>query len=81
MESREVRKKKKICVVTTNRSDYGRMKPIMEAIRKRDDLELQVVAGTPFFFDHLLWYMRHGMFARAQWRFSGGMPNCKVKSN
>ena len=60
MESREVRKKKKICVVTTNRSDYGRMKPIMEAIRKRDDLELQVVAGTPFFFDHLFWYMRHG---------------------
>ena len=60
MESREVRKKKKICVVTTNRSDYGRMKPIMEAIRKRDDLELQVVAGTPFFFDHLFWHMRHG---------------------
>ncbi len=53
-------KQRKICVVTTNRSDYGRMKPIMEAIQAHDDLELQVVAGTPFFFDHLLWYMRHG---------------------
>jgi len=60
MEPREVKRKKKICVVTTNRSDYGRMKPIMEAIRKRGDLKLQVVAGTPFFFDHLFWYMRHG---------------------
>jgi UDP-hydrolysing UDP-N-acetyl-D-glucosamine 2-epimerase len=60
MESREVTKKKKICVVTTNRADYGRMKPIMEAIQKSDDLELQVVAGTPFFFDHFLWYLRHG---------------------
>lgn len=60
MESREVAQKKKICVVTTNRADYGRMKPIMEAIRNRTDLKLQVVAGTPFFFDHLFWYIRHG---------------------
>lgn len=60
MEPRGVKKKKKICVVTTNRSDYGRMKPIMKAIGDRDDLELQVAAGTPFFFDHLFWYMRHG---------------------
>ena len=60
MERHEIKNKRKICVVTTNRADYGRMKPIMEAIRARGDLELQVVAGTPFFFDHLLWYVRHG---------------------
>ncbi len=52
--------KRKICVVTTNRSDYGRLKPVMEAIKKEPELELQVVAGTPLFFDHLLWYFRHG---------------------
>lgn len=52
--------KKKICIITTNRSDYGRLKPVMEAIKKEPRLELQVIAGTPLFFDHLLWYFRHG---------------------
>jgi UDP-hydrolysing UDP-N-acetyl-D-glucosamine 2-epimerase len=52
--------KKKICVVTTNRADYGRMKPVMEKIRADETLSLQVVAGTSLFLDHLLWYLRHG---------------------
>lgn len=52
--------KKKICIITTNRSDYGRMKPVMEEIQKDPRLELQVVAATPLFFDHLFWYFRHG---------------------
>ncbi len=52
--------KRKICVVTTNRADYGRLKPVMEEIQKDPCLELQVVVGTPLFFDHLLWYLRHG---------------------
>jgi len=52
--------KKRVCIITTNRSDYGRMKPVMEAIQKEPELELQVVAATPLFFDHLLWYFRHG---------------------
>lgn len=56
MESHKV----KVCVITTNRSDYGRMKPVMEAIRKEPRLKLQVVVATPLFFDHLMWYLRHG---------------------
>lgn len=52
--------KRKVCIITTNRSDYGRMKPVMEVIRQEPRLELQVVAGTPLFFDHLFWYFRHG---------------------
>lgn len=52
--------RKKICIISTNRSDYGRMKPVMEEIQKESGLELQVVAGTPLFFDHFLWYLRHG---------------------
>ncbi len=53
-------KKIKVCVVTTNRADYGRMKPVMEAIRREPKLELRLVVGTPLFFDHLMWYLRHG---------------------
>lgn len=58
MEKRDV--KKKICVVTTDRADYGRLKPVMEAIRKDPHFELQVVVGSHLFFDHLVWYLRHG---------------------
>lgn len=50
----------KICVITTNRSDYGRMKPVMEAIKKTPEFALLVVAGSHLYFDHLLWYLRHG---------------------
>lgn len=53
-------KQVKVCVVTTNRADYGRLKPVMEEIQKDPHLELQVVVGTPLFFDHLWWYLRHG---------------------
>ncbi|KKW18844.1 MAG: UDP-N-acetylglucosamine 2-epimerase [Parcubacteria group bacterium GW2011_GWB1_50_9] len=60
MESREVTKKKKICVVTTSRADYGRLKPVMGAVQNHPNFELQVIVGTPLFFDHLLWYLRHG---------------------
>lgn len=59
MESHHV-KKKRICIITTNRSDYGRLKPVMEEILAHPSLELKVVVGTPLFFDHLLWYFKHG---------------------
>ncbi len=60
MSDNQLPKKTKICVITTNRSDYGRMKPVMAEIRKDGRLELQVVVGTNLFFDHLFWYFRHG---------------------
>lgn len=59
MESNQV-KKTKLCVITTNRADYGRLKPVMDEIKKNPGFELQVVVGTPLFFDHFLWYLRHG---------------------
>lgn len=38
---------KKICVVLVDRANYGRLKPVMQAIDKHLDLQLQVlVAGT-----------------------------------
>lgn len=40
-------KKQKICVVLVDRANYGRLKPIMEAIRDNPRLEIQVLcAGT-----------------------------------
>lgn len=39
--------KRKVCVVLVDRANYGRLKPVMEAIAAEDLLELQVVvAGT-----------------------------------
>jgi UDP-hydrolysing UDP-N-acetyl-D-glucosamine 2-epimerase len=39
--------KRKICVVLVDRANYGRMKPVMEAIKNHPNLEMQlVVAGT-----------------------------------
>lgn len=39
--------KRKICVVLVDRANYGRMKPVMEAIKNHPSLEMQVVvAGT-----------------------------------
>ena len=39
--------KRKVCVVLVDRANYGRMKPVMQAIRQRPGLELQVLAtGT-----------------------------------
>lgn len=38
--------KRKICVVITNRANYGSIKTAMEAIRDHVDLELQLVVGA-----------------------------------
>jgi hypothetical protein len=39
--------KRRVCVVLVDRANYGRLKPVMTAIRERRQLELQVVtAGT-----------------------------------
>jgi UDP-hydrolysing UDP-N-acetyl-D-glucosamine 2-epimerase len=37
---------KKICVITGTRAEYGLLKPIMSAIQKSPELELQVIATT-----------------------------------
>ena len=41
--------KKKICVVTGNRAEYGLFFPIMKKIQSSDFLDLQVVATTMHF--------------------------------
>jgi UDP-hydrolysing UDP-N-acetyl-D-glucosamine 2-epimerase len=48
-----------ICVVATNRSDYGRLHPVMEALKSHQDIELKVVVGSAAYFDGLWWYLRY----------------------
>ena len=39
--------KRKVCVVLVDRANYGRMKPVMRAIQKHPELELQIICtGT-----------------------------------
>ena len=41
------KKRRKVCVILVDRANYGRLKPVMFAIRERPELELQVLcAGT-----------------------------------
>lgn len=37
--------RRKVCVVLVDRANYGRLKPVMEAIQARPELELQVLAA------------------------------------
>ncbi len=37
--------RRRVCVVLVDRANYGRLKPVMQAIADRDELELQVVAA------------------------------------
>ncbi|CAN5365287.1 UDP-N-acetylglucosamine 2-epimerase [soil metagenome] len=37
--------KRKICVVLVDRANYGRLKPVMQAIRDHSELELQIIAA------------------------------------
>jgi UDP-hydrolysing UDP-N-acetyl-D-glucosamine 2-epimerase len=40
-------RRRKVCVVLVDRANYGRLKPVMEAIHQHPDLELQsIAAGT-----------------------------------
>jgi UDP-hydrolysing UDP-N-acetyl-D-glucosamine 2-epimerase len=37
--------RRKVCVVLVDRANYGRLKPVMQAIAERPELELQVIAA------------------------------------
>jgi len=40
------RMKRKVCVVVASRANYGRIKAVMQAIRRHPDLELQLIVGA-----------------------------------
>jgi UDP-N-acetylglucosamine 2-epimerase len=37
--------KRKVCVVLVDRANYGRIKPVVQSIANRPELELQIVAA------------------------------------
>lgn len=41
-----IKRKRKICVVVASRANYARVKSVLKAIKKRDDLELQLIVGA-----------------------------------
>ena len=41
-----MRNKRKVCVVINSRANYGRIKTVLNAIRDRDNLELQIIIGA-----------------------------------
>jgi len=43
---------RKICVVVASRANYGRVKPVLVAIRNHPELELQLVVGASMLLDH-----------------------------
>lgn len=55
--------KRKIAVAVTNRAPYGRLKPVLQAIKAHPKLELQIIVTTPTIL-HSLWFsLKHGKFA------------------
>lgn len=42
---------RKICVVVQSRANYARIKSVMRAIKKRDDLQLQLIVGASALLD------------------------------
>lgn len=42
---------RKICVVVASRANYGRVKPVLKAIKEHPDLELQLIVGASMLLD------------------------------
>ena len=43
--------RKKICVTLLNRSNYGRLKPVMQKLNEHEEIELQVICGGSMLLD------------------------------
>ncbi len=43
--------KRKICVVVASRANYGRVKYLLKALQKRENIELQIVVGASMMLD------------------------------
>jgi UDP-hydrolysing UDP-N-acetyl-D-glucosamine 2-epimerase len=50
---------KKVCVVVGNRADYGRLRPVLLALRAHEKIEPQIVLASPALFSHFWWNLKH----------------------
>lgn len=77
---------RKVCVVLVDRANYGRLKPVMQEIDRRDDLTLQVIAtGTMVLerFDSPVRVVEADGFAvdsRIHVEVEGAIPSTMAKS-
>lgn len=62
---------RKICVVVASRANYGRVKPVLIAIREHKDLELQLIVGASMLLD------RYGMAVNVVEQ-DGFIPNKRI---
>jgi UDP-hydrolysing UDP-N-acetyl-D-glucosamine 2-epimerase len=60
--------KRKILVPIFNRAHYGRLGPVIEAIKNHPSLELQIMVGTPVAYDNFWLNLRHSK--PSSWRKS-----------
>lgn len=58
--------KRKIAVVITHRAPYGRLKPVLRAIKNHPGLELQIIVGIPMNTHRFFFSLRHSAF-RSLW--------------
>ncbi len=78
--------KRKVCVVLVDRANYGRLKPVMRAIQRRPELELQVIAtGTMVLerFDYPVRVVREDGFpisGEIYIELEGSVPTTMAKS-
>lgn len=50
---------KKVCVVVGNRADYGRLRPVLLALRAHEKIDPQIVLASPALFSHFWWNLKH----------------------
>lgn len=77
---------RRVCVVLVDRANYGRLEPVMEAVRDREELELQVIAaGTMVLerFDHPVEVVKDAGFdvvSEVYFEVEGSNPTTMAKS-
>src|SRR3989344_7677465 len=80
------KRKKKICFVITSAIHYARGKIILEELRRRKDIELQIVVGAsailPMYGDVIPLLKKDGFFctAKVMMTMEGGNPLAMAKT-
>jgi len=78
--------KKKVAVLIINRANYGRLKPVLQAIQEHPDLELQLIVGSAMllyrFGDDVRFIEEDGfkISARLNMIIEGGTPMAMAQS-
>src|SRR3989338_8206127 len=65
--------RKKVLIPLFNRAHYGRLRSVLEAVKKHPELELQLMVGIPAAYDHFLTNIKnsrpHSWISALPWYF------------